>query len=141
VSSVLDLRIGHERFESSSDPGLNGHLNYPNDIDRSLNETVTDKIRKYRTDYNNNPPNTISFIPDIVDTSGRLHSDFVCPLFLQVHRETDLVKASVLRIILNIDGVSVTSRSHSHPSHSQTSRLLTSCLSLGVPVPHSTQCM
>jgi hypothetical protein len=26
----------------------NGHLHYPNDIDRSLNETVTDKIKKYR---------------------------------------------------------------------------------------------
>jgi hypothetical protein len=32
------------------------------------------------------------------------------------------------------------SRSHTHPSHSQTSRLLTSSLSLGVPVPHVTQC-
>ena len=28
-----------------------------------------------------------------------------------------------------------------HPSHSQTSRLLTTSLSLGVPVPHTTQCM
>jgi hypothetical protein len=26
------------------------HLHYPNDIDRSLNEAVADKIRKYRTD-------------------------------------------------------------------------------------------
>jgi hypothetical protein len=31
--------------------------------------------------------------------------------------------------------------SHTHPSHSQTSRLLTSSLSLGVPVPRPTQCM
>jgi hypothetical protein len=30
--------------------------------------------------------------------------------------------------------------SHTHPSHSQTSRLLTSSLSLGVPVPRPTQC-
>jgi len=28
----------------------------------------------------------------------------------------------------------------SHPSHSQTSRLLTSSLCLGVPVPRTTQC-
>ena len=35
----------------------------------------------------------------------------------------------------------VVSRSHTHPSHSQTSRLLTSSLFLGVPVPHVTQCM
>ena len=52
-----------------------------------------------------------------------------------------LAKAAALRIILNIDGVPVASRSHTHPSHSQTSRLLTSSLSLGVPVPHTTQCV
>ena len=58
-------------------------------MDRSLNEGTSDKIRKYRTDYNNNPPNSISFIPVIPSTSERLHSDFVCLLFLQDHRETD----------------------------------------------------
>ncbi len=42
-----------------------------------------------------------------------------------------------LQIILNIDTVPVVSRSHTHPSHSETSRLLTSSLSLGVPVPES----
>jgi hypothetical protein len=36
---------------------------------------------------------------------------------------------------------SCVSRSHTHSSHSQTSRLLTSSLSLGVPVPRVTQCM
>jgi hypothetical protein len=35
----------------------------------------------------------------------------------------------------------IASSSHTHPSHSQTSRLLTSSLSLGVPVPRPTQCM
>ncbi len=74
---------------SSSDPSINGHLHYPNDIDRPLNETATDKIRKYHVDYNNNPPNVISFMTTIASTSGRLHSEFVCLLFLQAHRETD----------------------------------------------------
>ncbi len=37
-----------------------------------------------------------------------------------------LVKAAALRINLNIDGVSIESKSHTHPSHSQTSRLLLS---------------
>ncbi len=78
---VLDLRIAHDRFGSNSDPNLNGKLNYPNDIDKSLNETVADKIRKYRADYNNNPPNAISFIPA---TSGRLHSEFIRLLFLRL---------------------------------------------------------
>jgi hypothetical protein len=54
VPLVLDLRIAHDRWGSISDPSINGHLHYPNDIDRSLNETDTVKIRKYRDDYNNN---------------------------------------------------------------------------------------
>jgi hypothetical protein len=175
VPLVLDLRI--DRYGSTSDPSLNGHLHYPNDIDRSLNETADDKIRKYRADYNNNPPNTVSFMPAMASTSGRLHSEFVRLLFLQVHRETDrffaasgvqlaqtdrgqfhfrraafvqqlksrvglaLTKVEALRITLNLDGAPIISKSHTHPSHSQTSRLLTSSLSLGIPVPRATQCM
>ena len=86
---MLDLRIAHDSFGSSSDPSLNGHLHYPNDIDKSLNEAAADKIRKYRADYNNNPLSTISFMPVIVSTSGRLHSEFIRLLFSQAHRETD----------------------------------------------------
>jgi hypothetical protein len=118
------------------------------------------KIRKYRADYNNNPPNAISFMTAITRTSGRIHSEFVRLLFLQTHRKTDrffaasgvqlaqsnsglfhyrraafssqlkskigniLAKTAALRIILNIDDVPVASRSHTHPSHSQTSRFL-----------------
>ena len=52
-----------------------------------------------------------------------------------------LTKAAALRINLNIDGAPIISRTHTHPSHSQTSRLLTSSLSLGVPVPRATQWM
>ncbi len=56
-----------------------------------------------------------------------------------------LTKFTVLRIMLNIDGspiwYTITSKSHTHPSHSQLSRLLTSSLSLGVPVPRVTQCL
>ena len=178
VPLVLDLRITHECVGRSSDLSLNGNLRYPNDKDRSLNETVGDKILKYRADYNNNPPHDVAFIPAITSTSGRLHSDFIRLLFLQVHRETDrvfaasgvhpaqstsgglfhfrratflaqlrtkvgstLVKSPSLRVNLNIDGAPITSRTHTHPSHSQTSRLLTSSLSLGVPVPRPTEGM
>ncbi len=75
VPLVLDIRIAHDRFGSSSDLHLNGHFHYP--------------IRKYRSDYNNNPPNSISFMSVVPSTSGKLHSEFVRLLFLQVHRETD----------------------------------------------------
>ena len=64
-------------------------LHYPNNIDRSLNEVPTDKITKYRADDDNNPPSSVAFMPNIPSTSGRLHSEFVCLLFLQAHRETD----------------------------------------------------
>jgi hypothetical protein len=184
---VLDLRIVQDRFGSSSDPSLNGHLHYPNALDRSINEAAADKIRKYRADYNNNPPSAVSFMPAIASTSWimpaiastswRLHREFIRLLFLQAHRETDrffaasgaqlvqtkcglfhyrraafssmlksrvgniLAKAAALRINLNLDGAPIASKSHTNPSHSQTSRLLTSSLSLGVPVPRPTQCM
>ncbi len=62
---------------SSTDPNLNGQLRYPNNLDQSLNDTTADKVRKYRADYNMNPPNTVSFIPAIDSTSGRLHDEFV----------------------------------------------------------------
>ena len=178
MSLVLDLRITHERVGRSSDLSLNGNLRYPNDKDRSLNEAATYKILKYHSDYNNNPPHTVTFMPVIDSTSGRLHSEFIRLIFLQDHRETDrffaasgvqtaqstsgglfhyrraafsaqlcskvgstLVKVAALRVNLNVDGAPITSRTHTHPSHSQTSRLLTSSLSLGVPVPRPTECM
>ncbi len=142
---MLNLHIAHDRFGSSSDPNLNDHLHYPNDIDKSLNEPATDKIR--------------SFMTVITSTSGRLHSEFIRLLFLQTHRETDrffvasgvqfpqftsglfnfrraaflttlkekvgstLAKAAALRITLNIDGTTITSRTHAHPSHSQISSI------------------
>ena len=43
VPLVLDLRIAHERWGSSSDPSLNGHLHYPNDLDGTLSEAAADK--------------------------------------------------------------------------------------------------
>ncbi len=136
---------------------------------------MNDKIRKYRADYNNNPPNAVTFMSAIAGTTGRLHSEFIRLLFLQTHRETDrfflvsvvqsthhdcgffhfrrasfssilkskcgnilaasLAKTSALSVNLNLDGAPIAPNSHTHPSHSQTSRLLTSSLSLGVPVP------
>ncbi len=162
---IYDLHITHDRFGSSSDPSLNGNLHYPNNIDRSLNEDADDKIRKYHTDYNNNPPNITknitSFISPIVRTSGRLHSEFVRLVFLHAHRETDrFFEASGVQFAQHdhgqfhfrhetftqqlknrVDLVLITSKSHTHPSQSQTSRLVTSSLSLGVPVPRVTQCM
>ena len=126
----------------------------------------------------NKQSHPVAFMPAIVSTSGRLHSEFIRLLFLQDQRQSDrlfatlgvqpvqstsgglfhirravflrqlrakvgstLAKPEALRVDLNIDDTPITSRTHTHPSHSQTSRLLTSSLSSGVPVPRSTQCM
>jgi hypothetical protein len=58
---------------------------------------------------------------------------------LKVKVGSTRTKAEAFRITLNIDGTTISSRTLTHPPHSQTSRLLTSSLSLGVPVPRSSQ--
>jgi hypothetical protein len=40
MSLLLDLRITHDRVGSSTDPTLNGHLRYPNNLDKSLNDRI-----------------------------------------------------------------------------------------------------
>ena len=75
-------------------------------------------------------------------TSGLFHfhrAAFSSHLKAKVN--STLSKTVVLRVNLNLDGTPITSRIHTHPSDSQTSRLLTSSLSLGVPVPRATQCI
>jgi hypothetical protein len=70
---------------------------------------------------------------DVTFLSLRLSPFFIqLQINIQIRYTTDYFE---------FDGAPVTSRSHTLPSHSQTSRLLTSSLSLGVPVPHSTQCV
>ncbi len=63
VPLVMVLYIDYECFGRVSNPNLNGHLHCPHDLDRSQSNVVTDKIRKYPSDYNNTPPTVISFIP------------------------------------------------------------------------------
>ncbi len=124
VPLVLDLRLTHDRFGSSSDPTLNGRLHY-NDIDKSLNEDTNDKIRKYLVDYNNNPANVVVFMPAIAGTNGRLHSDFIRLLFLQAHRETDLF---FYRFRSSVSAIKLGSYVLPLSAH-------------GVPAPRPTQCM
>ncbi len=78
---------------------------------------------------------------DAQSTSGQFH--FRRAAFSVQLSKVGLVLAKVtaLRINLILDGATIASKSHTHPSHSQTSRLLTSSLSLGVPVPRPTQCI
>jgi hypothetical protein len=155
---------------SRADPTLNGHLKYLNNLDQSLNEAAADKIRKYRAgvvSFIPAIPSTsgklhsefvrllflqahrethrffaASGVQSAHSTSGQFH--FRRTAFAQQLKSKvglALVKAEDLRINLNLDGAPIASKSHTHPSHSQTSRLLTSSLSLGVPVRRPTQCV
>ena len=49
-----------------------------------------------------------------------------------------LAKVTTLCLNLNIDDAPIASRSHTHPSHSQTARLLFTSLSLDIPFPRYT---
>jgi hypothetical protein len=40
------------------------------------NAAAADKIRNYRSDYNNRNSNSISFMQAVASTSGRLHCEF-----------------------------------------------------------------
>ncbi len=75
-------------------------------------------------------------------TSGQFHCRRTA-FSAQLRSKVDniLTKAAALRITLNIDVAPIASKSHTHPSRSTTSRLLTSSLFLGVPVPRATQCL
>ena len=111
VPLVLDLRIAHDRIGSSANPGLTAYLTGVQSAQSNLGSSYFHFRR--------------------AAFSGLLKSK--CGSII--------AKASALRVNLNLDGAPIASNSHTHPSHSQTSRLLTSSLSLGVPVPKPTQCM
>jgi hypothetical protein len=66
VNLVMDERLRHERFGNSSNPALNG----------------------YGAEYNNRRSKSISYMPDVASTSGRLYCEILRILFLQAHRET-----------------------------------------------------
>jgi len=54
-----------------------GNYIIPADIDKSLHDAAAGKIREYRAGYNNCPSNSISFMPAVATTSGRLHCELV----------------------------------------------------------------
>jgi hypothetical protein len=164
VNLVVHLRLTHKCFWSSSNSRLQGGLHYraAADIDEPLNETAADKLRDHRADYNNRPFKSISVIPAIASTSGRLHCELVCNLFLQTHRETaclqlqelgihNITRTSAASTALlfthssNVRSATSSTRSqhfvsiltsmtplsfhtHTHPTNSQTSRLLSTSL-------------
>jgi hypothetical protein len=83
----VDFSIAHDRFGSSSHVQQNGLLTHPQDLDGPLRVAAQRKINAYRQQYADNQ--NISFLPAIVSTSCRMHGEFLRPIFLQAHRETE----------------------------------------------------
>ena len=139
VQLVLDLRIAHDRFGSSSDPSL---VSFIPAIPSTSGKLHSEFIRLVFLQSHRETDRffVASGVQLSQSTSGgffHFHREAFSSM-LKSHVSLILTKVVVLRITLNLDGASVTSTSHTHPSHSQTSRLLTSSLSLGVPVPRPT---
>ena len=86
-SLVFDLSITHDCYGSSSHVHQNGLLSHPQDLDAPLRLAAKRKINGYRQQYADNQ--NIYFLPAIVSTSTRMHSEFLRLLFLQAHRETE----------------------------------------------------
>jgi hypothetical protein len=116
------LRVAHDRVGSSADPALNGHLRYPNNLDQSLHDTTSTKVRKYRAIGKLTAFFAVSGVMSSQSDRGFFHYlRTVFSSMLKPRVGNILVKSSALRINLNIDGSSIASKSHTHPSHSQTS--------------------
>ncbi len=49
---------------------LHGHFRYPKNLDQSLNDVPADKLRKYHSDYNNNPTRGVDFMSLLVVRLG-----------------------------------------------------------------------
>jgi hypothetical protein len=92
VFMLLDLHIAHVRFGSSSHPSLNDHLHYPNDIDKSLNEAPGDKLRKYRVDYDNNPPKSPLSLLFLVGLGGYKVNSLDCYSYRIIGKLTAFLK-------------------------------------------------
>ena len=88
---IMDYTMTHIRFGRSHVHPM-GQLTNPRrsdgdpEPDGSLKEVVRIKIRCYRNIYLNHPA-PIVFIPLAVDTTGRLHDEFIRLLFLYAHPE------------------------------------------------------
>jgi hypothetical protein len=64
------------------------------ELDGTLREVSRKKILHYHQLYINRP-DPIGFLPDVVDTTGRLYDDFSRLLFLHAHRETSVLTSEI----------------------------------------------
>ncbi len=147
VPLVLDLFIIHERFERSSDPSINGHLHLtlsPWWLLFQVRPGVY--IVNLCAFYSYRPIGKLTALLQLHEFSLRnmTVASTTTAARRSAHSSRPKWATSSPRLQLcvsTLDGASIASKTHTHPLHSQNSRLLTSSLFLGVPVPRATQCM
>ena len=105
---TLDLHISHDRYGSSSDPSLNVHLH--RETDRFF---AASGVQLAQFDRGHLHFRRAGFSSQLKSRVGNI-----------------LAKTATLRVNLNLDGAPITFKSHTHPSHSQTSQVLSLALAL-----------
>ena len=81
----FDLSITHQLWGAPQDgPSKTGQCRHPADMNKPLREAAKEKVNKYQHTYANN--HSISFLPAIFSTSGRIDAEFLRLLF---YRESE----------------------------------------------------
>jgi hypothetical protein len=138
VPLVLDLRIAHDRFNNNPPNAVAFMPAIAGTTGRLHSEFI--RLLFLQAHRETDRFFAASGVQSAQSNLGALYFHFRRAAFsnqLQSKCGLLLAKAAALRINLNLDGAPIASNSHTHPSHSQTSRLVTSYLSLGVPAPQS----
>ena len=85
---MLDLSFRHYRGGAAPrNWHRNGELLHPGQPDKGLDQKAATKIAKYREVYRDHR-RQLDFLPAIASTSGRIHCELLCLLFLHARRET-----------------------------------------------------
>jgi hypothetical protein len=96
---ILDFTLTHTRYDSShvhttGQLTTTGRSDGAPELDGALREVVRKKISHYHQLYLNRP-DPITFLPAVVDTTGRLYDDFSRLLFLHAHREVSALSNEI----------------------------------------------
>jgi len=82
---VFDLSVTHERWEALDEPSKHAHLCYPDDLIRPLREAARKTVLQYQSTHASN--HSITLMPAISSTAGRLDAELLRLLFWHAHRE------------------------------------------------------
>jgi hypothetical protein len=81
---IIDVAVVHEFHDSVAQADCHGHLRHPNPEKVLIDKAVTKaQGNAHHQDYLHN--HNKAFLPLIMSTSGHLHGEFVCLLYILAH--------------------------------------------------------